>query len=979
MSMKTKYALFALCLPIAFTACQNEEFVNVKDYSQELKNRGEIDVILSASYPAVGNTADTRMSAEENGNALSFLWEESTDKLGAALMDEGIPGTVSGAKIYNNYPFIAQSSGATSTFASPSSITKGIYLFYNSYKDVLDREPLSLSLETQVYDPTDVKTPAQQMAKYMNMVAPMVNLNAGIKLADAAAFNLPLEFVNLYTPVKVPVKFVGAPKGTKLTKITINGSSDFVLGGKLNPAVLAGTSNANVLALKDGTIDAKELANAKKAIEVIVQTGANSVGVYSGTSGEQIKGAAELSIKDGMALTNDEVQNFWILIPRGKYTTLKVNAETTNGNMMTKEITVPSKQGEEKDPQEFTSETRALSTIVLDFNAGGNVEQPYGFTINNTTDWNNYIKYVVDHIQYYAGRDITFTIGTGKSVYVTSLPTFGFTLVGGDSDSKLIFGNEDKSAVTAQLDLSGITMGSNVNFEVGEGATVTLRKTQKSGTIAALTNNGTLTVETTSDITALTNNKTLNFKSSSSAAVVMPKVENKGEVNVLGATEFTAFTNAEKATITVEKNAELKLAGSANVGTIVNNGTLTNATGFENKGEIDNYGVLKVVSTFTITNTGKIIVRDGSSSNNVQMTNSGIVEVINPTTYSALTSGKEYNIAGGGTVTAVVTNHKDYSAAKTASMNITLGGGEWSIIATTPADASRELQASDVPTSNKLSLQSDLNVKTSADLSTLDLTVTGTSTITIKAITDQTLTVKSLKVAKGATATIAQGAAVIIPNANGQEIGVDVKGTLINNGALYTPKVASVNAYADVKKFNIEIAANATLTNNATIGGELNTQAVITVNGNLDNAKGIIYGQNKIDNAQSYQRGTVNPFPAINTSATDLSSFAGAKGITATGNVITIPEKTNITFETGTPVLNLAAGNYGELAFTANAAMSASATGAIISKITIAAGQTLTVDGSNDITCNTLVKAGATLTDNNNHLKDADGVLWTSK
>ena len=99
MNMKTKNVLFALCLPIAFTACQNEEFV--KDYSQELKNRGEIDVILSASYPKVGNSVDTRMSAEESGNSLSFLWEQTTDKLGAAMMDEENAGTVNGAAIYN--------------------------------------------------------------------------------------------------------------------------------------------------------------------------------------------------------------------------------------------------------------------------------------------------------------------------------------------------------------------------------------------------------------------------------------------------------------------------------------------------------------------------------------------------------------------------------------------------------------------------------------------------------------------------------------------------------------------------------------------------------------------------------------------------------------------------------------------------------------------------------------------------------------
>lgn len=975
--MKTKYALFALCLPIAFTACQNEEFV--KDYSQELKNRGEIDVILSASYPKVGNSVDTRMSAEENGNSLSFLWEQTTDKLGAAMMDEEIAGTVNGAAIYNNYPFIAQSSGATSTFASPSSITKGIYLFYNSYKDVLNREALSLSLQTQEYDPTSAKTPAQQMAKYMNMVAPMVNLNEGVKLEDAAAFNLPLEFVNLYTPVKVPVKFLNAAEGTKLTKITINGGSDFVLGGMLNPKVLGGKQNANVLVLKDGAIDAEKLAAAKEAIEGIVQLGSNVAGIYTTTSENLTKGAAELSIKDGMALGNDKVQNFWILIPRGKYTSLKINAETTNGNMVEKTIDVPAKtEGAEKDPQEFTSETRALGTIELDFNVGGNVEQPYEFAINNTTDWNNYIQYVEDHIKSYVGRDITFTIGAGKSVYVTNLPEFGFILAGGDASSKLVFGKEDKTAVTAQLDLSGIAMGSYVNLEVGEGATVTLRKVQKSGTIASLNNNGMLTVEAIGDITTLTNNKTLNFKSS--AELIVPKVVNKGEakVNVQSATTFTTFTNEAKATIAVEKNASLALPATANAGIIENKGTLTNAANFTNEGTIDNYGVLTVTAS-TYTNNGTIIARDGSESNNAVITNAnGIVEVMNPTTYVALTSSKQYNVSGG-TTTAVVTNRKDCLAAINASMSVTLSGGEWSIVESgaTPTDTSRDLKATEI--TKDLSLKADLNVKETADLSARTFTVTGASTI--KTAEGKTLTVKKLVVEKDITATIATGAEVITPNVSDGTVGVEVKGTLINNGILYTPELAeAVTAASEIKKFNISIASGATLTNNATIGGKQNTQAAITVNGNLDNAKGIIYGTNDINNAESFKKGTVSKFPKILTSATNLTTdFSDATDIEATGNVTAIPVGKNvkIKFTTGTPALAFATQNaeYGELTFTANAGMSASQTGVKIEKITIAESITLTVSGDNDITCNALTNEG-TLTDSSKHLKKANGSNW---
>lgn len=974
--MKTKYAFFALCLPIAFTACQNEEFV--KDYSQELKNRGEIDVILSASYPTVENSVNTRMGAEESGNNLSFLWEATTDKLGAALMDEEAPGTVNGAKIYNNYPFIAQKSGAISTFASPSSITKGIYLFYNSYKDVLNREALSLSLQNQEYDPADTKkSSAQQMVKYMNMVAPMVNLNEGIKLADAANFNLPLEFVNLYTPVKVPVKFIGAPEGTKLTKISINnGGSGFVLGGALNPKVLAGNKNANVLALTDGTIDLAKLADAKTAIEKIVQNGAGASGIYTETTAKQVRGAAELSIKNGMALTNDEVQNFWILIPRGKHATLKVNVETTNGNMAEKTIDVPaSVEGTDVNPQEFTSATRELSTIELDFNTGGNVVQPYNFTVNSMTDWDNYIKYVDDHLRDYAGKTITFTIGASKTVYVTSFPEFGFTLEGAGADSKLIFGKEDKTAIAASLDLKDVKMESNVNLEVGEGATVTFKKAQ-TGTIASLTNNGVLIVEEIGTVTTLTNNKTLNINSA--AALTLAKVDNKGEavVNVNnGEATFTAFTNENKATINVAAKASLTLQGSANAGTIVNKGTLANADGFTNNGTIDNYGTLTVTTTYT--NAGKIIAQDGSSSNNQEITNSnGTVEVKKPTTYAALDTEKKYNV-NGGTETAVVTNRGDYLAAGTASLDITLDGGEWSIVAdgATVGETSRELKVSEV---KNLSLQSDLNVKATADLSEKDFTITGTN-VTIRTAARQTLKVKSLTVAKGAAAAIAENAVVIVQNLVGDEVAVTVNGTLTNNGTLCTPTVASVGAVGEVKKFNITVAAGATLTNNGAIGGELNTQAVTTVNGNLNNNKGTIYGENKVGKAQSYTRGTVYDFASIKTTATDLSGFEGAVNIEATGAVTVIPQNTNIEFNTGTPALVLADadGNYGELTFNADASVKASAANTKISKITIGS-ITLTVDseGSGEsITCKDLVNNG-TLTDSNKKLVKTDGAAW---
>ena len=355
---------------------------------------------------------------------------------------------------------------------------------------------------------------------------------------------------------------------------------------------------------------------------------------------------------------------------------------------------------------------------------------------------------------------------------------------------------------------------------------------------------------------------------------------------------------------------------------------------------------------------------------------------MNPSTYAALTGGKQYNI-NGGTTTAVVTNRKDCLAAIGKSMSVTLSGGEWSIVenAVTPAETSRDLKASEITAD--LNLQADLNVKEIAALSERTFTVTGTSTI--KAVEGKTLTIKKLDVAKGITATIAAGAEVIVPNASVDEVAFDVKGTLINNGTLTTPELGSaVSSTSDIKKFNISIASGATLTNNAIIGGTQNTQAAITVKGNLDNAKGIIYGTNNITDAESYKKGTVSKFLKIKTNkAGDISEFAGATEIEATGNVTTIPQNVNIKFTTEACDLDIAtAGNYGELTFTADAGIKSSATAneVIISKITISSGVTLTVDknnAGNTFICNDLVNNSGLTNSNGKLLKSDKTTPWS--
>lgn len=984
--MKTKYALFALCLPIAFTACQNEEFV--KDYSQELKNRGEIDVILSASYPKVGNSVDTRMDATEDGMNLKFLWEQGTDKLGAAMMDEVTPGTVNGAKTYVNNPFIAQGSGETSEFASPSGMPEGIYLFYNSYKDILNREALSLSLQPQEFDPANTnKTSAQQMVKYMNMVAPMVNLNSGIKLADAAAFNLNLEFVNLYTPVRLKVMFKNAKPGTKLTKISINKTgSNFDLGGDLNATILAGGGqNTNVLSLtaEKKNIDEAKLAVAKKAVDAIVQVGANNAGGVYKDNGNKVTGAAELTIKDGMELENDKEAFFWILIPRGHYESFDVTVETTNGSM-TETRAIPA----ENDQQDFTEQTRKIATTPLNFGEGGNVTLSTDFVINNTEDWEKAIQYVLANAGAYISNPITFTIGNDQSVYVTSLPSFGFTLEGGNSDSKLIFGNEDKSSVIVPLNLKNIAMGGNINLVVGEGANVTISNAQKSGDIVSLTNNGTLTMKVASNITTLTNNKTLTMEAIGTittftnndelnfdAAMTVGNVANKAgaTINVKAATTFTQFTNEAKAgekvaaKIVVAEGASLELStDNINEGVIENKGTLTNGNPFTNDGTVDNYGTLTVSSTWT--NNGTIIARDGGVSNNQTIAGSGTIEVKNVNTYPG--AGQAYNFSGG-TINAIVTNHEDYATAKAASMKVTLDGGDWTIVDNnkTPANDSRDLKAID--DAYDLNLKGNLNVNVEADWSAKDIVVSGTSTITVA--DGVTLKVSSLTVNKDATATIA--GKVEIKNTS----NVTVNGTLTNNGKLVTTTVDNVTTAGTAKKFNITIARGATLINNGTIGGEVNTQVAITANGSLTNMKdATIYGTKDISNAESYSnKGTIQTYPKIVTSATDLSSnFTGATDIKATGAVTAIMtgEDVKIEFTAACGSLELSNGNYGELTFSYAGSIISAGTGqtnVAIEKIILNAA--LTAGGSVNFVCNAMEGTGA-LTNSGGYLKKAGGI-----
>lgn len=888
--MKTRNALFALCLPLAFAACQNEEFADLSNQGQALKNRGVVDVTITATRPDVN--ANTRMSSSVDANGINFLWEKDADKLGAALMDEVEAGTVNGANVYVNNPFIAQNDGASAEFKSPSSLTKGIYLFYNQYQDVLDRGALKLVMDTQEYDPSLAKTPVQQMASYMKMVAPMVNLNTGVGLEAAESFSLPLQFVNLYTPVKVPVMFKNAPAGTKLTRVSLNTTGNFVLGAKIAPTVLAGVGNANVLVLKNGKIDETKvaMADAIEALDAIVQKG-TAAGIYD--NGTAVRGAAVLDIKNGVELKNDEAMEFWVLIPRGTYTDLIINAETSNGNMVaeTRTIAAPT-DPTAVNPQVFDAKNRALKNVVIDFN--DNVIQPTEFSIASGDDWTRYTQYVMDHVASYIGRDITFELVAGKTVYVTSLPQFGFTLKSA-TDAKVVLGASDKSAVSITADLSGVKMSNTPSVEVGEGAVVTVAKDAPAGNAFNLTNKGTLKLNVTTQAT-LRNEGTMNLLGDGTVA----SLTNKGTVNVNAEVTITALTNkvqTTKGTINVANGAALTLT-DANSGkvSVAAGGVLTNVSGFTNSGEIDNSGELKVVATFSNGANGVIKVQDGSFSNNTQITNAGTVQVMNPTTYIDLTSSKKYKISGG-TTTAVVSDRKAYLAAKGENMTITLGGSEWSLIedAANSAETSKEIDDSEIAAD--LRLAANLTVKAT---STVNHTILVTGNATIATATGASLTINGLQVASDVTATIAEGSKVYLPNTSAASaVDIDADGALVNNGTIaivgYEDAITASNEIKGSTINQIRVKTDGSLTNKGTIGGELNTQMGVLVLGSMDNSEGELFGTVNVAGSQYWKKGTEIQYADLKVNKADLTEFAGANSVEAvTTAVTTLPAGTDV-------------------------------------------------------------------------------------
>ena len=251
--MKTKFILTAMCLPLAFAACTNEE-VFVENNQSVLEGKQVIDLKVAATYGA--DAVESRM-VNNNG---TFLWE-GTDVLGAAWN--------TGGNIYSNNKFVntLTEASATADFTTQATTVVGNYVFYYPYNTAVTKDLNSgivYSLpEPQLYDPT-----GEKMMENNFMISPNIKVDGN----EPGELTLPLTMRSIYaygqlnlTLPEVLVVEGSNVNSVKIQKIIINvATSNTYKNGKIavNSLPLVDLTAENIETLIAGESDNDDLNEA---------------------------------------------------------------------------------------------------------------------------------------------------------------------------------------------------------------------------------------------------------------------------------------------------------------------------------------------------------------------------------------------------------------------------------------------------------------------------------------------------------------------------------------------------------------------------------------------------------------------------------------------------------------------------------------------------------------------------------------------
>ena len=766
--MRTKLYLSALCLPLAFAACTNEDFE-----SQANSPAGEgktVNVVLSAERPQLG--ADTKMTI--NGDN-QFVWEATTDRLGAGLYDAN--------DNVNVRPFTADESSTVSTFTGTSNLPIGSYVFFYPYVDNLDSKVLPLDMPAQEYDPANAEKDAiNQAVSYMKMISPSVNLEDGVAYDDVESYNLNLRFANLYTLVRVNIESTNIPAGVtpSVTKVTLNGNTASATGFvKEATADMSAIEGAGELVPEEGVLDEAELTAALEELEDAIMDGSIYAGAKKedGTAGNIEYGAAELTVKEGCTLAAGNTTSLYILAPKGNYTELELTIETSEGTFI-RTIT----------PTTGTTITLGndIQPIGADLNFNpttGNVTLPTSIDVADADDWADAVAFVQSHATAYLNKEVSFNLT--KDIAIDALPEFNVAIMG---SGKVLTLNND---YTIDDSNAALYEGSDATLGVAEDATLTL----DADPAFAIQNNGTLEINTTVTKT-ITNLGTMNVNEavSLSGAVTNGQVktaqlpEVAGTININANTTLSADLTNEVGTVTIAASTRLR-----GTGTFTNNDT------------VDNFGQLWC----NITNNGTVKIEAGSTSRSTYNITGGEAIVMDITSFSKIAeTANAYNFSGGTTVSTEVENGAEFTAAysTTSINNVILNGGEWIQTGTAGTSSDKNINISDNQskdiTLNSATLTITTNNMGVGPWGGRALIIEGTSSITYDGDESGATINAHLNVAEGAALNVDEKVTFNSTTVSDQD--ATINGTLnVNPGAkMYFAEVtveegAAINVYGN--------------------------------------------------------------------------------------------------------------------------------------------------------------------------------------
>lgn len=596
--MKTKH-LVAMALPLAFTACSQEELINENNQATTSERKVVENVVFKFNAEA-----DSRMHFDEE-----YKWDAG-DKFGACLMDQFITamtGDFTWKKWFNqfelvdylhtNYPFTRDENGSWSN--AEAVMQEGNYFFYYPYNNNLggQRTPIQLNVPTEQIVKDGQKTSSvldyQMFVAYAPIVADpskgnhetITNLTMEPLLAFPA-FSITNNTGNAFTVKRIAI--AGKDNGSSITFPTVFE----VKPSKFN----------NIGFVTETTWSNKERRN-----EVIKTVVANKTD-FETTSKVTLQYGEE-----GKALNNGDKYTSYIMLPSlnmldnnsdGKLDGLKLYIYTDKG-LVTVDLSRDDANDNNGDDVKLQNALTTysyndghISYITLDERA---FETPNEMDINSTKDLEDFIIWNTN-----SQKEIKANLS--GNVEITNVIYDVLT-----KNDKLALSLSGKGVVTIpenapKYAIDRIIFDSE-NINVINNAELAITK-NKLLNVGSIINNGNITFTTALKTTAktFTNNGIITF-------------DKKGyELNV-DITSIDNFSNYGEITINTTANVT-----ATNANALINLGILTINEGakyngkFENRSMIDKtqkvvYGTINVNGTLSGqgSNEGTIIVDENGT------------------------------------------------------------------------------------------------------------------------------------------------------------------------------------------------------------------------------------------------------------------------------------------------------------------------------------------------------------------------------